>query len=152
VVHGLWPQFERGYPTDCGPAGRFPSRQALDDAAGVFPSRALARYQWRKHGTCSGASPSGYFADVRRARDAVRIPDQFASPQAEIRTTPLAVERAFAEANPGLRPDMMGVACRRGVLQEIRICLDRALRGFRPCPEVDQGNCRGGEILVPAPR
>src|SRR3977135_1905030 len=24
VVHGLWPQDEHGYPSDCGPAARFP--------------------------------------------------------------------------------------------------------------------------------
>jgi hypothetical protein len=29
VVHGLWPQYEHGYPSDCGPAARFPSRMAL---------------------------------------------------------------------------------------------------------------------------
>ena len=54
VVHGLWPQNERGFPSECGPAGRTPSRIALDQAKGLFPSEGLARHQWRKHGTCSG--------------------------------------------------------------------------------------------------
>ena len=80
VVHGLWPQFERGFPSDCGPAGRAPSRMALDDARGVFPDEGLARYEWRKHGTCSGKSPTDYFADVRRAKDSLVIPPQFRAP------------------------------------------------------------------------
>jgi ribonuclease T2 len=47
---------------------------------------------------------------------------------------------------------MMAVQCRRQILQEIRICLNRDLRGFRACPEVDRDACRAGEIAVPAPR
>jgi len=42
VVHGLWPQYEHGYPSDCGPAARFPSRMALDSAQGLYPSEGLA--------------------------------------------------------------------------------------------------------------
>jgi ribonuclease T2 len=34
----------------------------------------------------------------------------------------------------------------------VRICLDRDLRGFRQCPEVDRDTCRAGEIAVPAVR
>src|SRR5579875_3557734 len=74
VVHGLWPQYEHGYPTDCGPAARFPSRMALEAAQGLYPSIGLARHEWLKHGTCSGKSPTDYFADVRHARDAIVIP------------------------------------------------------------------------------
>jgi ribonuclease T2 len=46
---------------------------------------------------------------------------------------------------------MMTVVCRRGVLQEVRICLERDLRGFRHCPEVDRSGCRGGTLRVGAP-
>jgi ribonuclease T2 len=86
------------------------------------------------------------------AREAVRIPDELALPRADLRMTPLALERAFAAANPGLRPDMMGLACRREALQEIRICFDRGLRDFRTCPQIEEGGCRGGEVTIPAPR
>jgi ribonuclease T2 len=153
VVHGLWPQFERGYPTECGPSGRSPSRFAIEEAAGVFPSQGLARHQWRKHGTCSGKSPTEYFRDVGRARERVRIPKALARPNEDLTMTPLALERAFAEENPGLRPDMMSIACRRGVLQEIRICFDRNLSGFRACPQVDEAGCGSArEIAIPAAR
>jgi ribonuclease T2 len=151
VLHGLWPQHERGYPSDCA-ADRQPTRIAMEAARGVFPDEGLARYQWRKHGTCSGLSPQAYFTAARAARDQVRVPADFREARREERMAPNDVKRAFVAANPGLRADMMGVACRRGVLQEVRICLDRDGRGFRSCPEVARGDCRGGEVSVPAPR
>lgn len=152
VVHGLWPQFERGFPSDCDAFGRPPSRIDLAEAAGVFPDQSLARYEWRKHGACSGKSPAAYFRDVRRARDQVAIPDRFAAPQTDLQVAPLDLERAFVAANPGLRTDMMALVCRGGQLQEVRICLERDLRGFRTCPQVDRSGCRGGEVAVPAVR
>jgi ribonuclease T2 len=152
TVHGLWPQFERGYPTECGPSGRTPSRDAIEEARGVFPDEGLARHEWHRHGTCSGKSPGEYFRDVRRAREQVRIPERFRSVAQDSAAAPIEVERAFTEANLGLRTDMMSVACRRGVLQEVRICLEKDLRGFRRCPEVDRSGCRFGEIRVNALR
>lgn len=152
VVHGLWPQNEQGYPTFCEPSGRFVPRAAIDGAKGLFPDDNLARYEWRKHGTCTGESPSGYFRAVQRAREQVRIPDSLQSVQAETRVMPAEIEQAFMRINPGLRPDMISISCGRRILQEVRICFDKDLRGFRACPEVDRDTCRAGEIAVPAVR
>ncbi len=151
VVHGLWPQNERGFPSDCGPFGRSPSRAAMDIARSVYPEEGLARHQWRKHGSCSGSSPTDYFNDVRRARAAITIPRPFLDPQRDQTWAPLDIERAFIAANPKLRVDQMAVTCRRGVLQEVRICFEKDLRGFRACPEVDRDGCRTREIKAPAP-
>ena len=152
VVHGLWPQNERGYPSECGPAGRSPSRIAMEQAEGLFPTEGLARYQWRKHGTCTGSSPSDYFRDVRRAREKIVIPPVLAKADRDQTWTAIDLERAFAAANPGLRPDMMSVACKRGVLQEVKICFTRDLRDFRSCQQVDRSGCRSREFTVVAPR
>ena len=152
VVHGLWPQNERGYPSDCGPAGRSPSRIAMEQAEGLFPTEGLARYQWRKHGTCTGSSPSDYFRDIRRAREKVVIPPALAKAERDQSWTAIDLERAFAAANPGLRPDMMSVACKRGVLQEVKICFTRDLRDFRTCQQVDRSGCRAREFTVVGPR
>ncbi|MEA2832865.1 MAG: ribonuclease [Methylobacteriaceae bacterium] len=151
VVHGLWPQYETGFPSDCGPAGRSPSRIALEGTKGVYPDINLARYEWRKHGTCSGKSPTDYFADVRRARDTIEIPPPFRAASDKQTWTPIDIERAFIAANPKLRPDMMAIACRSGVLEEVRICFSKDLREFRTCPEVSRGSCRTRELRVPAP-
>ena len=151
VVHGLWPQHERGYPSRCGPE-RSPSRLAMEEARGVFPGDGLARHEWRVHGTCSGLSPADYFRAVRRARERVRVPEPFARAGAPQSLTPLEIARAFAEANPGLRPDMMAVVCRRGELQEMRFCLEKDLRGFRSCPEVARAGCSFGTLRLEAAR
>lgn len=151
VVHGLWPQFERGFPSECG-TERNPTAMALREAKGVFPSEGLARHEWRKHGTCSGLSPADYFAATRKARQMVQVPARFRELKADIKLQPLEIERAFVEANKGLRTDMLSVACRKGVLQEVRICFDRDLKGFRSCPEVDRSQCRAFEVTLPALR
>jgi ribonuclease T2 len=152
VVHGLWPQYESGYPAFCAPDGRNPSRNALQRAEGVLPEIGLARHQWRKHGTCSGLSAEAYFEATATAKAKVRIPAELAAPRANQRFTVLEVERAFAEANPGLRPEMMSVTCDRGMMEEVRICLTRDLRGFRACPEVDRDVCRARDFNVPSAR
>lgn len=152
TVHGLWPQFEQGWPVSCEPAAATPSRIALEQARGLFPEEGLARHQWRRHGSCSGLSPTDYFRVTRQAKERIAIPPAFARPERAQRWTPVDVERAFAAANPGLRPDMMAVMCRRGVLHEVRICLERDVRAFRACPAVDRSGCRFGELDVNAVR
>ena len=152
VVHGLWPQFERGYPAFCTPDGRSPARNAMDIAEKVLPTAGLARHQWRKHGTCSGESPAGYFTATAKARERVTVPKELAAPPEARRWSVPEIERAFALANPGLRPDMMAVTCQKGLLEEVRVCLTRDLRGFRPCDEVSRDACRTRDIIVPAAR
>lgn len=151
VVHGLWPQFERGSPSYCDE--RNPPRAALDKAHGVFPEEGLARYQWRKHGSCSGLSPAAYFDAARRARDMVVIPEELKSVRGGgARQNPRDIERAFVAANRTLRPGMLAVTCTRGALQEVRVCLSKDLRTFRPCPEVARASCPIGSVQVPPPR
>jgi ribonuclease T2 len=73
-------------------------------------------------------------------------------PSGTIQTAPIDIARQFVAANRGLRPDMMSVTCRRGHLQEVRICFSKDLRGFTPCPEVARQNCRAGEVTIEAAR
>lgn len=151
VVHGLWPQYEHGFPSNCASSQNI-TRQALDQVRGLFPDEGLARYEWRKHGTCSGQSAQAYFADVRRAFRAIRIPDAFAAPRQEQTLAPADILRAFSTANPQLRSGMAAVGCTRGVLQEVRICLSKDLLGFRPCEEVARQSCRTRQVSVPPVR
>jgi len=151
VLHGLWPQYERGFPRNCGAERGLP-RYVLEDARGVFPEEGLARHEWRTHGTCSGLGPRDYFKAAAEARAKVKIPAEFTSPHTEQRLRALEVERAFAQANPGLRPDMMAVTCKRGMIEEVRVCLTKDLRTFRPCEEVNRQQCRAPDFTVPVSR
>lgn len=152
VLHGLWPQYTRGYPSDCASAERSPSRMAMEAARGVYPDPGLARYEWRKHGTCSGLDPLHYFRAAAAARDSIAIPPVFRTMGQEQSVSPLEIERAFIAANRGLRPGMMAVACSRGLLQEVRLCLSKDLRSFVSCGDVDRKSCRAARITVPPPR
>ncbi|MFC0282652.1 ribonuclease T [Camelimonas abortus] len=150
VVHGLWPQYAGGgYPAECAAAPRQPTRMALDIAAGVFPDEGLARHEWRRHGVCSGDPPADYFRNVKRARDAVAIPEAYGNPSRPLRATAMELKRAFAAANPGLRPDMIDVVCRRGALQEVRICFSRDLRRFQSCNDSGPPRCRSAFVVQP---
>lgn len=148
VVHGLWPQFERGYPEFC-PLDGAPGRRDLEAALRVMPSESLARHQWRKHGSCTGLSPAEYFAATEAARARIRIPEAFGNLRSDRRMPPPAIERAFTEANPGLGEDAIAIACEKRMLREVRICMDPDL-SFRPCPEVDRRGCRAGQLTIPA--
>ena len=77
VVHGLWPQFEQGYPSYCQvPAPRL-ERALVDKALDLMPSRGLIYHEWNRHGTCTGLSAQAYFATVRKARAVVTIPPAY---------------------------------------------------------------------------
>ena len=150
VLHGLWPQFERGFPSDCD--ARAPSSVAMQAARGVWPDDGLARYEWRKHGTCSGKAPADYFADARRAKESIEIPDALKAPKRQTSLSANDIQRAFIAENPRLRPGMMAVMCQRGQLQEVRFCLSKDLRDFRACPDVVRSACRTQQVSIPPVR
>lgn len=152
VVHGLWPQYTRGFPSKCGAFPRALTRDAMAAAGEIMPSAGLARHEWSTHGTCSGLDPTAYFKAVKDARQAVTIPDAYTKPASDLSTSPIEIARAFVEANKGLRTDMMTVTCKRGQLEEVRICFSKDLNGFSSCPQVARQGCRGGEIAIEAVR
>jgi ribonuclease T2 len=149
VVHGLWPQYDRGSPSYCSQDN--PPRSALAKAD-AFPEEGLARYQWRKHGSCSGLSPSAYFDLVRKARDKVVIPPALTTVNRPVRADPDKIEKGFLAANRQMRPDNIAVTCVRGQLQEVRICMSKDLRSYVSCPEVDRRACRSPSVDMLAPR
>jgi ribonuclease T2 len=153
IVHGLWPQYERGYPRLCPTRERGPDSQTVRSMLSVMPDRDLVWKQWERHGACSGLTAPAYFATVRAARETVTIPMAFVSPQGWRTVTAGEVERAFRDANPGLGADAIAVEGRRRNLGEVRICLTRDLARFRACPQVDQGGLTAqARLAVPPAR
>jgi ribonuclease T2 len=149
VVHGLWPQYERGYPEFCARTERSPSRNAIDALADIMPGESLIRYQWNKHGSCTGLSGEAYLATLRRAYERVEIPESFAVGSGSQIISAAAVESAFIEANPNLRKTGIAIRCKGSVLREVRICLTRELE-FRACHEVDLAGCRRAAVSIPS--
>ncbi len=150
ILHGLWPQYEEGYPEDC--RGNLPTRLPTDllhSLTDLTPSPGLIGYQWRKHGICAGLQPEDYYWLTRKAVGKIRIPEQFVDAANDETEAPLDIERAFVAANPGLKRDQIAVTCKDRHLADVRICLTKDLQ-FRSCPEVDADYCRTRQIEVPA--
>ncbi len=150
VVHGLWPQYERGFPEYCPVADDWVPESLADGMADLMPSRNLVFRQWRKHGTCSGLNQTAYFDTVRDAYERIAMPRPLQDPRRDIRVSASALEAAFVSANRGLRREMMSVRCASGRVEEVRICLTKRL-DFRACPEVDRRGCQQGDLIMPAP-
>lgn len=150
VVHGLWPQYERGYPSSCSGPQRIDKSiaRSMED---IMPSHGLVFHQWRKHGTCSGLDPDEYFDLTRQAYEKIAIPGAFSRLDKRGKASPDTVEKAFRLANPGLENNAMAVTCSDGELDEVRICLTKDLE-FRSCTGVDRSGCRAKSLSVPPPQ
>jgi ribonuclease T2 len=151
VVHGLWPQYERGFPENCQVPSPRLYRGIVDSMLDVMPAPRLIYNEWDRHGTCSGLSPRAYFDLIRKARTAIKIPDQYVNLQVPLDATPAAVEEAFSKANSGLTSQGMAIECDRRRLTEVRICLSKDLQ-FRDCPEIARRSCKRDQVVMPPVR
>ncbi|PWE32320.1 ribonuclease T [Maritimibacter sp. 55A14] len=147
TLHGLWPQFETGWPSFCRGTARSPSHEQTAAMADIMGSGGLAWHQWKKHGRCTGLTAEAYFDLSRRAYGRIARPDIFRRLERPIRLPAHVVEEAFLEANPGLAPDMVTVTCRSGRIAEVRICLTRDLEP-RPCGRAARRDCRQGDVMM----
>jgi ribonuclease T2 len=151
TLHGLWPQYEDGWPEFCESDRRDPSRRETAAMADIMGSGGLAWYQWKKHGRCAGLPAGEYFALAREAFGTIRQPEVLRRLDRTVRVDPDVVEEAFLDANPGLASDQLAVTCRAGLLQEVRICLSPALEPRTCTPEVERG-CASSSIELPPVR
>lgn len=132
VLHGLWPQYHRGWPSHCATNQRNPTDIQTAQMSDIMGTSGLAWYQWKKHGRCSGLSVEDYYALARRAYDTVNRPAVFRKLDKAVKLPASVIEDAFLKANPQLEPDMLTITCRDGYIQEARICLSRD--GLEPVP------------------
>src|SRR5580700_1287724 len=90
VVHGLWPQYDTGFPEFCQqPAPRL-DRSVISSMLDLMPPRLIFN-EWDRHGTCSGLSQHAYFETVRKARALVKIPTDYIEASQEITVAPAEV-------------------------------------------------------------
>jgi ribonuclease T2 len=151
VVHGLWPQYEKGFPEFCQQPSPRLDRNIVSSMLDLMPAPRLIFNEWDKHGTCSGLNPRAYFDSVRKARALVKIPEAYIEPQRPLTVSPDEVEEAFVQVNPGLTREAIAVTCDSRRLNEVRVCLSKELR-FRDCPEVDRRACRRDKLQMPPAR
>lgn len=140
VLHGLWPQFEKGWPDWCETVFGDPSLKQLEAVRDVFGTTSLAAYQWKKHGRCSGLSAGDYFEASMHAFYSVKHPSELSELGETISIPAKTVEAAFLTANPQLKESGVTVTCRSDQIQEIRVCLNKNLTP-RPCGNDVRRDC-----------
>jgi ribonuclease T2 len=151
VVHGLWPQYERGFPEYCQRPSPRLDRNIMSSMLDVMPAPGLIFNEWDKHGTCSGLAARAYFETIRKARSAVKIPPEYLELSESKTVAPAEIEDAFIKVNPGLNTSAIAVTCNRTRLSEVRICLSKDLQ-FRSCEEIDRRGCRRDQVAMPPVR
>ncbi|MES2031136.1 MAG: ribonuclease T2 [Pseudomonadota bacterium] len=151
VVHGLWPQYDRGFPNYCERPSPRLARNIMTSMLDLMPAPGLIFNEWDKHGTCSGLGQRGYFEAIRKARAGVKIPDEFLDLQQTKTISPDAIEEAFIKVNPGLSNSAIAVTCDRNRLSEVRVCMSKDLQ-FRACEEIDRRACRRDQVVMPPMR
>ena len=151
VVHGLWPQYERGFPEYCQRPSPRLDRNIMTSMLDLMPAPGLIFNEWDKHGTCSGLGARAYFESIRKARAAVKIPEQFLDVSEPKTIAPSEIEEAFIKVNPGLSSSAISVICTSRRLSEVRVCMSKDMQ-FRACDEIDRRACRRDEVVMPPVR
>lgn len=147
VLHGLWPQYEEGWPAWCRASARNPSRRETAAMADIMGSAGAAWHQWKKHGRCTGLDPADYFALSRLAWERIGKPEVFRRLDRAVKLPASVVEEAFLKANPALSPAAVTVTCKAGRIHEVRICLTRELEP-RACSADVARDCALSDALL----
>jgi ribonuclease T2 len=165
TVHGLWPNRAgvsvNRQPHDCEgrPFGPLPEPVEADLRRYMPGGPGLERYEWRKHGACSGLSPETYFAALaglaRHANETIGAAMRERGMLGQrLRITDLL--SAVAARDPALAEAIV-VDCRQprgggeALVDEIRVVLSKDLQPI-PAASVGQGQnsgCPRGAGLVP---
>ncbi|MCK9394516.1 MAG: ribonuclease T2 [Methylobacter sp.] len=143
VVHGLWPQYNKGYPDSCSTTPAVPEA-VVQEMLPVMPSEKLIRHEWEKHGTCSGEKVGDYFNLIRNTFQTIKIPDAYANPSHQINTSAASIRQQFLEANPNLH---LAVACKGEYLQEVRLCFDKEMRPTA-CSSGVRDYCPASDVIM----
>ena len=128
IVHGLWPEGRGTFPQFCPTPRRLSPVEARQNLC-MVPSARLQADEWAKHGACMVRTPESYFKVTRILWNSLRLPDLDALSRRRGLTAG-DLRALFAQANPGIRADAVGVfANDRGWFTELRLCYRK---DFRP--------------------
>lgn len=152
VVHGLWPQYAKGWPEYCENREDWVPQKLIDGMMDIMPSKKLIIHEWKKHGTCSGLSQADYFNSARQIFEDLRIPARYLSPQALVTVTPEQLATDFVKSNKGMTADMLSVQCGNATgqsrLSELFVCVNKA-GSFAACGANEKRQCRAKTIVLP---
>lgn len=155
VLHGLWPQYKKGWPEHCRTKKRpWVPKQLINKMLDIMPSPKLVIHEYKKHGTCSGFDPEGYYRVSRQLFDQVTIPARYLRPSEPITIAPHEIEADFLKTNLSMDKSMISVACGRSRrLREVRICFSKDLK-LTSCGVNERQSklCKQKRIVMPPVR
>jgi ribonuclease T2 len=151
VLHGLWPQYQRGYPQSCTTEAFNP--QMVQQFPDLYPSAKLYTHEWSKHGTCSGLTQLQYHQLAKTLKASVKIPDRYQRPRQPFRVTLAEFKRDFVQANPRFTENHIAPTCSGSgrFFQEVRVGYTQAGQPVTLSPEVlrrSQQSCGQPNFLI----
>jgi ribonuclease T2 len=146
IVHGLWPQFVKGYPENCSTAPGLSDPSAMLD---IMPDPHLVEHEWTTHGTCSGLDADQYFKLIRLAFSSIKIPARFNAPGQAFSQTPAEIKQDFLQSNPRLGAQDLTVGCGNNYLTAVSVCMTKTLEP-KACEALPE--CHANSVRVPPVR
>jgi ribonuclease T2 len=151
VLHGLWPQYEDGWPENCPtPNNPWVPNELVNKMLDIMPSRSLVIHEFKKHGICTGLTPEIYFDTARKLYQSIKIPQKYASPSETLTVSPSELVQDFVKTNPELQGSMVSLSCNRNKLRDVRLCFSRDLK-LRTCgsSETRRKSCSQDKLVIP---
>jgi ribonuclease T2 len=151
VLHGLWPQNQKGYPSNC--SNEKISSSVKQKFSGLYPSTSLIDHEWEKHGTCTGLSAEAYFTLSQQLKNSVVLPEAYRSPLKPFKTNSDQLKQDFVAVNPDLNTNSLAVYCSGSgrYLKELYVCFDREDSPMACGAEVNKAaakSCQQASFLV----
>jgi ribonuclease T2 len=151
VLHGLWPQYQKGYPANCSTEKLTPAIK--QQFPGLYPSDKLYNHEWQKHGTCAGTTPQGYLALSKKLKDSVAIPPAYNLPAKPFRTTVQGLKSTFISANSEFTANGIAPYCSDSgrFLREVFFCYSKDGKAGICSEEIlkrSRKSCEQGDFLV----
>lgn len=155
VVHGLWPQYDKGWPSNCGAGNepRVPS-QIVDAVIDTVPTEKLMNHEWQTHGTCSGLKMGDYFGLARKLYKGLTIPAKYGNLTSPLDVTVPELRSDLLKANPQLQQSMIAIDCgKNGQLKEIHFCYSKdGVPAACGRNEIQAKMCRNDTVTLPPVR
>ena len=125
VLHGLWPQNNKGYPSNCS-NDSIPA-SVMDQFQNLYPNDTLFGHEWISHGTCSGLSPVDYLTLTSELKAHLQIPAAYRAPANPFRVTADSLKQAFLRSNRTLTAASLAVNCSGSgrYLSELYVCFSK---------------------------
>lgn len=151
VLHGLWPQYNQGYPSNCS-TQKLPADLKAEFPT-LYPSEKLYDHEWEKHGTCSGLEPEQYLALSKELKESVTIPSRYKAPEKTIRVTVKQLKQDFVSANSDLSESGLAAYCSGDgrFLKELYVCFSTGGEPIKCSTEIHtraSKSCQNPDFLV----